>query len=156
VTRNPRGYADYYAGIRDEEIERLSLDVQSLVPEAREALRREMERRQIVDASMGGQAQAPREEVPDPRAQAEIFARKLTIFFLGEVVALAIILYLVPARDTLGVEKVLEFILRAGILMTILLSWVVSKSSVPKRTKILSVLGVWVPIALVMLFVAFA
>lgn len=45
MIQSPDGYAQHYSLRPDEDLSRLSLDMLSLVPEAREALRLEMERR---------------------------------------------------------------------------------------------------------------
>jgi hypothetical protein len=45
MPKSPDDYAQIYSLSSEEDLSRLSLDVQSLVPEAREALLLEMERR---------------------------------------------------------------------------------------------------------------
>jgi hypothetical protein len=52
-------FAERYAAMPEFELERLSLDVESLVPQAREALRQEMERRSLVVESIDWAAQQP-------------------------------------------------------------------------------------------------
>ena len=44
---SPDTYAHHYASLSEDDLQRLTLDVKSLVPEARVALRREMERRHL-------------------------------------------------------------------------------------------------------------
>ena len=50
-------FAERYAAMPEVELERLSLDVESLVPDAREALRQEMERRSLAVESVEWTAQ---------------------------------------------------------------------------------------------------
>jgi hypothetical protein len=52
-------YVRHYSLSSDEDLSRLSLDVQSLVPEAREALRLEMERRSLPVEAIDWTAQPP-------------------------------------------------------------------------------------------------
>jgi len=47
MIQNLESYARYYSSLTDEDLGRLSQDVQSLVPDARTALKAEMERRQL-------------------------------------------------------------------------------------------------------------
>ncbi len=57
MIQNLESYARYYSSLTDEDLGRLSQDVQSLVPDARTALKAEMERRQLSIASVEWSAQ---------------------------------------------------------------------------------------------------
>ncbi len=167
MTTKARAFADYYARMPDEDLQRLALDVQSLVPDARDALRSEMERRQIADASIDWQPQPVLEEIPDPHArsraleeipdpvaQSRALTRNLTIFFIVECAVFAGLVFLLPTRDTYGAGSLAYFIFKVGLFLTIVLGDLVSRPSVPRQTKIISVLGVWVPLGLLMLIAA--
>ena len=166
MTIKARAFADYYARMPDEDLQRLALDVPSLVPEARSALRSEMERRQIADALIDWQPQPvleeitePRarsralEEIPDPVEQSRALARNLTIFFIVECAVFAGLVFLLPGRDSVGAGSLAYFIFKVGLFLTIVLGPLISRPSVPKQTRLISVLGVWVPFSLLILFV---
>jgi hypothetical protein len=68
MTTSSENFGQLYATMRDDDLQRLSLDVVNLLPKAREALRAEMERRHFPIAEIDWSAQ-PAQPPPPPAAE---------------------------------------------------------------------------------------
>jgi hypothetical protein len=156
-----KAFADHYAGLPDEDLQRLSLDVQSLLPEARQALHAEMERRHIAAASINWQPPPAPEAGDQPATRDEeramdkrALTRNLILFYGFEILCLVMFGVLLPGADQIGAGSLVYYIFKWGLLLILILGSAISRFPVPQRMKILLILGVCVPVALFILLAA--
>jgi hypothetical protein len=154
MAANAKIFAETYARMRDEDIQRLALDPGSLLPEAREVLRTEMKRRQMQTSSMDSPGQLFPQKSAQPQDQSRIFRRQMVLFFVFEAFVIAFIAYTLPATDYFGVSKMLEFDLKACTFLSTIMGGLIATRPLPRKTKILMCLAICVPILLLILCLA--
>ncbi len=144
-------FAAYYAAMDEDDLLRLSSDVVSLVPEARTALRSEMEGRGLSTEGIDWNAQ-----LAPTRAEGTLdrFIRNILIF--GACDLLYIIAAGLVAANTSGVdyEKVIGSVTGGLFSLSIALATVTTKSRIPESKKTIWIIGLVVPLFL-FLFVFF-
>jgi hypothetical protein len=145
-------FAEHYSSLPDDDLQRISLDVQSLVPQAREALRTEFERRHLQAETIDWAAQSIPEKPEKSDGTVQRFFRNLLIFFvcgLVDCMVIATLLSIVPRIDMEQVgEGMADFVLGNSIL----LSFVTARYLIPKRIKIVWVIGIVEPPCVFLLF----
>jgi hypothetical protein len=129
MPKHLENYANHYAAMSDDDLVRLSLDVQSLVPQARTALKVEMERRQVAVDSVDWSAQ-PSAAAPESKETSGAFLRFLRNFLI--CVACAVV-YLIIAAGLFSVVPGIDIERAAGSLTTALL----------KLSVVLAILTTW-------------
>jgi hypothetical protein len=140
-------FAERYAAMPEVELERLSLDVESLVPEAREALRLELERRNIPAESIDWTAQPVIQAAPADGSGFRRFTRNLGIFAacdLGYLIAAILVVANVNGVDSKAFAGSLTdslLHLSFGLAVVTANPILIPKRFVPQTTKTLFIVG---------------
>jgi hypothetical protein len=152
MSQPPEDYAKRPSLSSDQDLSRLSADVESLVPEAREALRLELERRNIPVESIDWTAQPVIQAAPsDGAAGFGRFVRNLVIFAacdLGYIVVAGVIVAKVNGTD---VEKftasLTDFLIHLSFGLAIVTAnpILIPRRFVPQTTKTLFIVGAAAP-----------
>jgi hypothetical protein len=147
-----------YAAMSDDHLQRLALDVKSLLPEAREALRSEMERRHLpMGASIDWSAQCADGKPAPEKTQTSSggfrrFARNFLIFAGCNSVYLLIIGGLTSTVHGIDIEVFAASLTKALLELSVALALITAWRQLKLRT--LLIIGVLVPpIALVLLII---
>ena len=126
-------YAQHYSSLPDDELLRLSQDVQSLMPDARTALRAEMERRNLSVTSVEWTAQPSisNEAIPEKTRSSSVgfgrFIRNFLILVACDVVYLVIIGGLLSSVHGIDTEAVAagltKALLELSVALAVIIAW---------------------------------
>lgn len=154
------GYSKHYSAASDDDLILWAGDVISLMPHAREALRVEMERRQLATGSVDWLAQ-PAVEAPPSGTAHGAFGRAIRNFaiFLGCGILYSIA-FAAVASQVRGVDIWLfaagatEFVLRLSLLLTVLIAQpiIVPKRFIPQRLRSVIAVGFAAPLVALVAF----
>jgi hypothetical protein len=139
-------FAEHYASLPEEDISRLSLEMQSLTPEAQDALRLEMERRQIPAVIVQQKSQAAVPVVEKSSGALRRFGRNFFIFIACDAVYFVIVALLVARVQGVDIEQVSASMTKMFLNLSLLLALVTSKFFVPKRLKTVWFIGAATPL----------
>lgn len=144
-------FARNYAAMSVEDIERLALDIKSLVPEARAALRLEMQRRQLPTSTLDWTAQPEPHRVQTSGAL-RLFFRNFGIFFVCDVLYVVLLAGILSAVKSVDAEKLGTTMATAFLNISFLAAILTSKFFVPKTLRAIWILGAFTPPCAFMLF----
>jgi hypothetical protein len=149
--------AQTYAGMTDEDIQRLALDSQSLTSTARGVLRKELERRRMGGAPFEERMKASNAPMPQTQAKAWPFRTKLVLFVLGYLLYLVISVYTFPTKELapfITPDRFITFELTGALFFMTILKDTLPGLSLSKDLKLASVAIVLMPLVLLIYLAA--
>jgi hypothetical protein len=148
-------YAKNFSSMPEDDLKRLSLDIKSLTPEAREALRLEMEHRNLSTDDLDWAAQPEPEKVEKSNGRFRILFRNIGIFLLCDVLYLAVIGIVISNVNGIDVEKLSAALTKAFLNLSVLLAILTSIFFVPMKIKTVWIIGAFIPFCAFMVFLLF-
>lgn len=141
-------YGQHYAEASDEDLMRLASQVWSLVPEARQELRMEMERRKLPIGAIDWEAQPPKHVAKSGTGRRIL--RNLALFIVCSLIWLAVISVLASQVRGLDTKEfggsMADVFLRASLALAVITGW-----RPLKRKTLLAIAMLW-PIVAIPLF----
>lgn len=136
--------ASNYGSMPVEDIERLALDVKSLTPEARVALRLEMERRDLPTQTLDWTAQ------PDPPEKKSsgafrLFLRNFGIFVVCDLLYIVVVGGILSNINGVDVEKLGAAMATFSLNLSLFAAILTSRFFVPKRLRTVWIIGASAP-----------
>jgi hypothetical protein len=148
---NAQSFVENYASMPDDALQRLSLDAASLVPDARIALRMEMERRKFPVDEIDWEAQ-PVTEKSEPRDRAfSSFVRNIIVFVICDLAYLVLLGALISMVQGIDIEQFAENMTRALLSISVALAlltakpFLIPRRYVPQKLKAVIILGLVAP-----------
>lgn len=146
-------YGSYYSAKSDDDLLRLAADIASLVPNAREALRMEMERRRLSVEGLDWSAQPniAQPDLADSGGKFRRILRNFLIFLACDAVYFLLIVgvaSIMPGVDFVSLSAGLtETFLRLSLLLAVLTAFpvLIPKRLVPREYKTLWIVGIVAP-----------
>jgi hypothetical protein len=148
-------YAKTYSSMLDDDLQRLSLDIKSLTPEARSALRLEMEVRHLPIDGLDWAAQPEPQKVEDSSGGLGLFLRNLGIFILCDAVYGIVIGILLSNVNGIDSEKLGGILATFLLNLSMLLAFLTSKYFVPRKVRTVWIIGAIVPPCVFLLVLIF-
>jgi hypothetical protein len=150
-------FAEHYAAMSEDDIQRLSLDVKSLAPEARTALRLEMESRRLSAENVDWNAHPSSPPSPKTGTKSNtvfaLFFRNFLIFIICDVVYIAVLVPLLSTVHGVDMEALGAGMSLASLNSSLLLAFLTTRFFAPKKLKTIWIIGLAVPLGEFLLFV---
>ena len=138
-------FAETYASMADDDLVRLSNDIASLLPAAREALSLEMQRREIPVDGLDWSTQPPTEEVEKPKRLFRKFLRNFLVFIACDLVYLILVLGVTSLLSSVDFISLVQGITAASLRLSLILAiWTVDPILLPKRFAPQKVKTLWI------------
>jgi len=137
-----------------EDIERLAQDIKSLTPEAKMALRSEMQQRQLPTQALDWTAQ------PEPQKEKSsgvfrVFLRNFGIFLIFDVLYIIVIGGILSAVNGIDAERLGAAMTTVLLNLSLLAAILTSKFFAPKTLRTIWIIGAFIPPCIFILFLLF-
>ena len=148
-------YAKHYASLSNEDLQRLVLDLRSLVPDARDALRMELEKRQISAETLDWTTQPLLPEAKGSSAVLLRFLRNFAIFVVFDVLYIVGAGVLLSSAGALDSERFARTLIITLLNLSVLTAFLTSKVFVPERLRTVLFIGLALPAGVIFALVLF-